>query len=128
MGLCTIRTCEAICSGCAFLFLWASKVNVCHWICTVVFLWYGEYYLFSDRVYIPHHKSGWDVRDLITVQSGLLWVLSVRISLDRGRLNILILQKEDQGMLIWNLFSKRNQACRSQIFNSICVPRGNSTL
>lgn len=32
---------------CLIFASWASKINVCYWICNV-FLWYAEYYLFSD--------------------------------------------------------------------------------
>lgn len=64
----------------SFFFIWASKINVCHWFAVSSVSVMRNIAAFLTGAYTLHHKSGRHVRELITVQVGLLWVPSVRIS------------------------------------------------
>lgn len=83
-----MRTWEAVCSGCMLFFFNLSFRDEClppnlQLLLPLV----SGCYLFSESAYILPHKSGWGVRVRPAVQTGLLWVPSVRTSLDRGRVN-----------------------------------------
>lgn len=67
-------TCEEISPGHVLFLYWSFQDKCLPLICSVSAMRTIAAFLTG------HHKSGWHVRELITVQIGLLWALCVRIS------------------------------------------------